>query len=189
MDKIFKQSERNYLNSKTLHHHDLYINCVGNEGRHGWPILEVRRNKKIVMQQQIIGNTTLKISVTDNCYRNLFEFDFFNKEPDDTVVENENITADKQIIIKNFQLHNANFTQIERFTKYYPVWPDDFEHKPRSIQTSTLSFKGVLKFYYTNPPLEYFKKFKNQGYFDQPHIKKEIENNFEKMITVLQLHG
>jgi len=189
VDRIFKQSERNFLNPKTPHCHELCADCVGTEGRHGWPILEVRRNKELVMQQEIVNKTVLKISVPNDCRRNLFEFEFINKKPDDTVVEDGNIIADKQIIIKNFQLHNANFTQIERFTRYYPIWPEDFEHKPRSIQSSTLSFNGVMKFYYTNPPLEYFKKFKNQGYFDQPHIRKEIENNFEKTLTILQLHG
>lgn len=189
MDKIYKQSERSYLNPKKPHSHKLHLVCIGTEGRHGWPILEVRRNKELVMQQEIVSETVLKILVPNDCRRNLFEFELLNKQPDDTIVEDGNILADKQIIIKNLQLDKANFTQIERFTRYYPIWPEDFEHKPRSIQSSTLSFNGVMKLYYTNPPLEYFKKFKHQGYFDQPHLQKDAESNFEKMITILQLHG
>ena len=171
MDAIFRDSELDYLNTHQSVTHQVILELTSSEGRHGWPKIKVCHNNKIVYHGMVIEKKTVEFSVDKTQKRNLIKITLENKQHDDTVVdENNNITKDKFVVLDCMKIDRAN------------VDPQKIGH------SNGLWANETVRFYYTNPALDYISKLRPKGYFDQDEIQKKIKAHFAKTVELLNIH-
>ena len=141
----------------------------GNEGRHGFPNIDIRLNKDILFAGTIQGKQVLEFSILPNRIKNLFSISFINKAEDDTMVEDGVITKDKYIQLQHIEFDDIPLDSLKYF-RYCPDYPQGYlqmvSNPPKVTYTDFLSFNGRVTIYFEPPVGPYLAKhyFKDSTY-------------------------
>ena len=172
MDRLFRDSELEFLNTHQPVDHLVVLTLKGSEGRTGWPEVSVTHNNAQIYSGSIEKTKTIAFDVSKKQKRNLICVELTNKQENDTVVdENNNITKDKWVVLESILLDKAYVNDPEKLGT-----------------TKGLYANSKMRFYYKNPPLDYLRTFKPKGYFETDSVQKDINENFGKTLELLQLH-
>ena len=85
---------------------------------HTAPEIAIDWNKKVVWMGPVEWERTFEYEFTGREGTNSLGFKLMNKQPDDTIMENERIIADKAVIVENITIENFSFDSFQHQIRY-----------------------------------------------------------------------
>lgn len=162
-----------FVNNKLLSDYQIKLDLTGNFSNE-YPLVDIYINHNCVYSGFVEDRENISIQVTPITKRQLLKIIFKNKTDKDTILENNKIIRDKNLIINGIYLDDVS-VNLNNSRYQYGI------EKVQDQQW--LSFNGEWKLYYEVPVYDYIIKnsMKNNVIFqDTTHIMNDI---LEKLST------
>lgn len=171
---------------KQPHDFVVQINVVGSYSN-SWPRLRIKINGQIVADAvEVQGFQTLEFAVSNPQRRNIVTWELLNKDPHDTVVdENNNIVQDKSVVIESLVLDGVRIRANEIYLR------SSFRC---ATTNSTRPLNGVfgpgrLRFYFENPIISYFVKLRHNHWKHKQAQNTAVIAELTKYYSELSVHS
>ena len=141
------------------------------------PIIDIQINQDIYKSILVEETQTFNFKVNKS-FRNLIKIGLTNKGPNDTILENGVIIADKTVKIQTLIVDEVRLTQPTLMMQGRVKTNDNQKHKHDGLYHN-----GIWSFYFENPAKPFFIKKKKFYYNTKLENTRKLLNKISHMFS------
>jgi len=128
---------------------EIEISCEGSRST-SWPMIDIQINNTYYRNIEVQGTQTFTFRVPDKKTRNLVRISLTNKEPNDTIVENGVIVADKFVRLIEFKIDGVRVDADQLYLH------GRVKDNGQRLKQNGLYKNSTYTFYFENPVHKFF---------------------------------